>query len=154
MITLKQGENYMIRDLVYFNNPILKTVCDDVDVENDDIKQDVIDMIDTMKRYKGCGLSASQIGITKRFAIIELEDGDILTIINPIIRNMSDKMINGKEGCLSYPKISKNIKRAEWIVIEYTDIHGFKIITLFEGLEARIIQHEMNHMDGRCLVGV
>ena len=107
-------------------------------------------LIDTMKEYSGIGLSANQCGVMERVFVMysDIKKKEIIACFNPKIVSTSDDLILMDEGCLSYPGIWLKVKRPDGIEATYEDEHGeLQEIALF-GLECRIFQHEMDHMDG------
>ena len=108
------------------------------------------DMIETMRFAKGVGLAAPQIGVSKRIIVIEDAEGDnkvVLTLINPKITQKKGK-VKFCEGCLSLPGISSDVVRPESITVEAQNLDGDMLKINAEGLLARIIQHEIDHLDG------
>jgi peptide deformylase len=94
------------------------------------------------------GLAAPQVGISKRFCLIKLSSGHILTLINPVIVESSGTIAH-KEGCLSFPNCFEMVKRKETIIIEF-DTSGIGEICRMElsGIDAVVAQHEIDHLDG------
>lgn len=104
-------------------------------------------MIITMELDKGVGLAASQIGKSIRLIVISYRDS-ALTLINPKITKVSKKTEISEEGCLSLPKIFGNVKRSLSVECQYSDLLGNQYIMKATGLLARVIQHEIDHLDG------
>jgi len=108
---------------------------------------------DCSQKPLGClGLACNQIGILKRIIVVDIA-GEFVPMINPVIdyiHTAAGKM-NGKESCLSRPKITVKIKRYKKITVSYTDISGARITTKFSKMTARVIQHEINHLDGKYI---
>jgi len=118
-------------------------------VGNDERKL-AYDMIETMRSANGVGLAAPQIGISKRIIVVEDMQGDnriALTLINPKITQKKGKM-KFCEGCLSLPGVSSDITRPELITVEALNLDGDMLKINADGLLARIIQHETDHLDG------
>lgn len=118
------------------------------------VGQDEVTLMDEMAlaMYKahGVGLAAPQIGISKKILVLDAGNG-LLKIVNPEI--MSKKgAAEMEEGCLSVPEKSVNVTRAEEIAISYVDENSKKHSSVFRGLAARIIQHEIDHLDGRLII--
>lgn len=107
-------------------------------------------MFETMYDAKGVGLAAPQIGKNIRLAIIDIGD-DPIVLINPKITKMSGKE-TCDEGCLSFPGLSEKVERAVKVITEYTDLDGDRYEMEAEGLLARAIQHELDHLDGVVFV--
>lgn len=113
---------------------------------NDDIRRLVEDMFETMYESKGVGLAAPQVGVNIRLAIIDIGE-DPLVLINPQILKHSGKE-TCDEGCLSFPGLTEKVERARKVVAEATDLDGSVYEIEAEGLLARAIQHELDHLDG------
>jgi len=114
-------------------------------------------MIEAMKKAPGVGLAANQIGILKKIVTIgildEKKNKEIsYSLFNPIITFYSKEKIIMEEGCLSLPKQFADIKRPAFIKIEYTDENNKIIRQTKEGYEARILQHEIDHLYGKLFV--
>jgi peptide deformylase len=131
-------------------DPILSTVCKPV-LSNENVAHIVRDMMDILANNKnGVGLSANQAGHAKRIIIIKSKS-EYSTFINPIITRSSLEKNERREWCLSYPNQSAIIKRSN--VITLTTLHaGENDKTVYSGFKARIIQHEIDHLDGICKV--
>jgi peptide deformylase len=100
-----------------------------------------------MIKNNGCGIAAPQVGINKRFFVAIINNKEIKIFINPKIIEYSKETNLDTEGCLSIPNMEGVIERYNWIKIKY--FNGKKIVTeLYTGLNARIIQHENDHLDG------
>ena len=131
----------------------LSIPCDDV-TPSDDIPKIVSDLKEVLNfSDTGIGMSASQIGIYKKVFVIDPHKRkEYTTFINPIITSEegSETM---QEGCLSYPDIFKEVKRASKITVEYFNENFEKQIETFKGITARVILHEYDHLLGVCIVG-
>ena len=146
-----------IREL---GDPCLQKHCKEVKLITPRIQQLVDDMYETMYEAGGVGLAAPQVGILKRIVVIDVtpepeegeeplpeEEWQIFTMINPRILS-EEGMQRGYEGCLSYPGMSGIVTRPEKVTVEYTDIEGELCELTGEGLLARAICHELDHLDG------
>ncbi|MBU1105442.1 MAG: peptide deformylase [Candidatus Riflebacteria bacterium] len=112
----------------------------------DDIRRLVADMFETMNEAKGVGLAAPQVGVNVRLAIIDIGENP-LVLINPrIIKSTGKETCD--EGCLSFPGLTEKVERAKKVAAEATDIDGSRYQIEAEGLLARAIQHELDHLDG------
>lgn len=111
-------------------------------------------MFDTMRNANGIGLAANQVGVDKSIFVIDIsqvedyEDTKPITFINPKIIQRSDKKILMEEGCLSIPDIREEVRRPESITIVYHDTDLQEITMEADGLMARVIQHEYDHLQG------
>lgn len=130
-----------------FGDPVLRTECDDVTEFDDALRALVDDMVDTMIAYQGAGLAAPQIGVTKRIFVYRV-DGEIGHIINPVIEWTSEQTQTDPEGCLSIPGLKYDTTRALQARATGQDVEGNPITLEGEGLLARAIQHETDHLHG------
>lgn len=139
-----------ILEIKKFNEPVLRKKCKKVGRVDKKIKKLAIDMVQTIKKGQGIGLAASQVGVLRRVIVVQTDLGGqrILALVNPkIIKKSSETEVN-EEGCLSFPGIFLEIKRAKEVEIEGLDIKGKKIKLKAKGLLARVFQHEIDHLDG------
>jgi len=116
---------------------------------DDDLKQLVIDMFYTMRYSAGIGLAAPQVGVNKRVIVLMLEQPVIL--INPVIITQAGEQVF-EEGCLSVPGYFAKVKRAEQIRIGYQDVNGEPQELSASGFSAVVIQHEIDHINGKVFV--
>ena len=107
-------------------------------------------MIETMHQSKGVGLAAPQVGINQRFLVLDVGDGPMV-IINPEVEKKTGSSIF-EEGCLSVPEVTIMVTRSEEIAVYYTDENNQTMEMTCDGLLARVIQHEMDHLDGVLIV--
>jgi peptide deformylase len=101
----------------------------------------------TMKLYNGIGLSANQCGVFQRVFVMGTPE-DSWACINPRIVDSSPDFNKDKEGCLSFPGLTLNVERPEWIMAEFINENGKVVQMRMEGLTARCFQHELDHMNG------
>jgi len=132
-----------ILEIKKFNEKVLRRRAEEVKEINDEIRKLVLDMEETMRANNGVGLAAPQVGVSKR--VIVLESG---ALINPYLVRRGGAKLFDEEGCLSFPGIYINIKRHNKIKIEAMDVEGKEVEFEAEGLPARILQHEIDHIDG------
>ena len=114
---------------------------------DDTIRNLCASMIDVMLQNEGIGLAANQVGILKRIIIIS-DEGKIRVMINPEVVDFSENTCILDEGCLSIPQTYLPITRAETVKVKYRDMRGKPHIENYSGLTARVIQHEVDHLDG------
>jgi peptide deformylase len=114
---------------------------------DDTIRNFCASMVDTMIKNEGIGLAANQVGILKRIIVVSDED-NIKVFINPEITNFSEEKDSFEEGCLSIPETFLTITRSENIMVKYRDLKGKPRMERYSGLTARVIQHEVDHLDG------
>ena len=125
---------------------ILRKKAKPVEEIDNKIRQLVLDMLDTMYKYDGVGLAAPQVGILKRVITIDTGDGPKV-LINPVIKKTSGKQ-TCEEGCLSFPNTFGNVDRPENVVVEAVNLEGNKIKIKAKELEAVVLCHEIDHLDG------
>jgi peptide deformylase len=114
---------------------------------DDTIRTLCVSMIDAMIKNEGIGLAANQVGILKRIIVVS-DEGKISVMINPEIVEFSEKTCIMDEGCLSIPETYLPIIRYETVKVKYRDMKGKPHIESYSGLTARVIQHEVDHLDG------
>jgi peptide deformylase len=127
-------------------SPILRQHSVDVPAVDDDIRQLIGDMFETMDAAKGIGLAANQVGIARRVAVVDVDD-DRFALVNPRIVETEGRA-TAEEGCLSIPEIYGDVTRPERIIVEALDASGTPFRKEATGLKARAIQHEIDHLDG------
>jgi len=139
-----------ILEIKKFNDPVLRKKCEKVKEVDKKVIKLIVDMVQTMKEGQGIGLAAPQVGVSKRVIVVQTDLGGqrILALVNPKIIKKSQEKEMDEEGCLSFPGIFLEIKRAKEVEIEGLDIKGKKIKLKAKGLLARVFQHEIDHLDG------
>jgi peptide deformylase len=149
------GEAVAERPIVVYGDPVLREVSEPVDEINQEVKDLVSDMTDTLKKAKGLGLAAVQIGVPKRIFIVDLSAVDmnetLRVYINPEIVQ-SDGDVTYEEGCLSFPGIYQKINRPAQVTIRATDLDGHTFEQSVDGLAARAILHEYDHLEGKLFI--
>lgn len=138
-----------ILKVVHYPNPVLEEVAQPVEVVSEDIKTLVDDMFETMYDDRGCGLAANQVGIAKRIIVMDstYDKSERICLINPEIIEQ-DGSIEMDEGCLSFPGLYLPVKRSEKVKVKALDRNGEVIEINADGLLARIILHEYDHIQG------
>ena len=156
----------MIRDIVVFGNPVLREKCAPVSEVDDELRELIADMLETMIAANGVGLAAPQVDVPIRLAVIDvsfdpecvsyfrvngedarLEDWMPLIFANPKLDLTGSKVLD-TEGCLSFPEMRADIKRPEEVKATLEIIDGGEITIETDGLLARAIQHETDHLNG------
>jgi peptide deformylase len=145
----------MIYPIVAFGDPVLKKVATDIERGAIDVKQLAEDMFETMYESSGVGLAAPQIGKSIRMFVVDgqpLDEEKLKefkkTFINPTIVEESGEKWAFEEGCLSIPGIRADVFRKEKLRIRYFDTEWNEHTEEYDGLAARIIQHEYDHLQG------
>ncbi|HBD68221.1 MAG TPA: peptide deformylase [Treponema sp.] len=129
---------------------VLRQKCEAVKAEeiNDEFRALIKEMFLTMDEANGVGLAAPQVGIAKRFFVAMSDDDVERVFINPVITKTSSELSEYEEGCLSIPGVYETIVRPKAVTISALDINGKPFTLDAEGLLARIVQHESDHLDG------
>jgi peptide deformylase len=136
-----------LRKIITFDNPILRQKAKKVHRFDPSLHKLVDDMFETMHDANGVGLAAPQIGLSIRVFVAEYEDRKV-TVFNPEIIKAEGEAV-GTEGCLSIPGYAgDNIRRATKVLVKGQDVHGKSIRVNAEGWFARILQHEIDHLNG------
>ena len=135
------------------DNPVLRQEAKEVKEITAQIKQLVLDMTETMETKDGLGLAACQVGQSLQIIIAKPEPNkEALVLINPQIKKTSRKKDIMIEGCLSLPNIEVPVERAVKITVQALDLNSQKIKIKAKGLLARVIQHEIDHLEGILIV--
>lgn len=140
-------------NIVKFGDPMLRKVARPVTEITPRIITLLDDMIETMRAAGGCGLAAPQVGILRRIAVIEVEEGTVYELINPKIIAYAGEQ-RESEGCLSNPGAYGITKRPKAVTVRATDRHGNEYELRGTDLLARAICHECDHLDGKLYTDV
>lgn len=141
----------MILEIKTYGDPVLRKESEEVKEINEDILKLINDMAETMYDAPGVGLAAPQIGVNKRIFVIDT-DGVLKKVINPVFLENSNETEDEEEGCLSVPGIYKKVKRPKKVKVKYLNEKGEEVIEEAEGLYARALQHENDHLNGVMFV--
>jgi peptide deformylase len=133
-----------------YGDPILKVKALPIETIGPEEKKALEDMAKTMYDAEGAGLAATQVGINKQLMVVDVGNG-LLKLANPkLIKGWCNKV--GEEGCLSFPGIRLKIKRPEKVVLEALNQDGDRIRIEAQGLLARVLHHEMDHLKGVVII--
>jgi len=153
-LTAEEREMFERRDralsfIRQFGDPVLKSKASDVIEFGDDLHQQADQMVSLMRDALGVGLAANQIGSLRRILVYQAyTDEEPVTLVNPRITKKSEETEVMTEGCLSLPGIALDVERSVEIEVEAQDLDGKKRKFKAEDFEARVIQHEVDHLDG------
>ena len=139
-----------LRPLHLLGSPVLREPSAPVKVVDDGIRELVVDLFETMEAAEGIGLAANQVGVAQCVAVVGVED-ERFVLINPVILESEGKD-TAEEGCLSIPDIYADVTRPAKIIVETLNEAGESYRIEADGLTARAIQHEMDHLDGTLLI--
>lgn len=154
----------MILSIVGYGDPVLRKVCEPIAADYPELKETIDSMYETMYNAYGVGLAAPQVGLPIRLFVVDTapfgEDEDLSTDEQKQLKTFRRTFINAQilkeegeewgfnEGCLSIPEVREDVYRHERITIEYDDENFNRKTEVFEGLIARVIQHEYDHIEG------
>lgn len=154
----------MILPIVGYGDPVLRKKGEEISKDHPELKKIIADMYDTMYNAYGVGLAAPQVGLSIRLFMVDTnpfsDDEDLSaeeqvqlkdfkkTFINPVILKEEGEEWGFNEGCLSIPEVREDVYRKEKITIEYYDEDFKKHTDVYDGLIARVIQHEYDHIEG------
>jgi len=139
----------MIREIRLYGDPVLRAESDLVESFDEDLKQLIDDLLETMYDADGIGLAAPQVGVPTRVFVYDIRDPEIEAgvLVNPVIIDRSGSL-RDEEGCLSLPGLTEIVERAERISVRGLDADGNPVELDAEGLLSRCLQHENDHLDG------
>jgi peptide deformylase len=130
-----------------YGDPILRQKAQAVEAVTPEIRKALADMLETMYHQVGIGLAAPQVGIGLRIILVDDGSRGPRALLNPTIVERRGA-VRGEEGCLSIPGFFGEVERSEWVRVEALDAEGLALAFEAKGLQARVIQHEMDHLDG------
>ncbi len=136
-----------IRGIVKDPDPILRKKSREVTEMTPRIRRLIGDMIDTLHKAAGAGLAAVQVGVLRRIVIIETEQGNPITMINPVITARSEETQTCVEGCLSIPDVWGETIRPAKVTVRYLDPEMNEKVLEAEGFTAQAVCHELEHLD-------
>lgn len=144
-----------IRPILHYPDERVRKVAEPVERITEDLLALLDDMIETMYDAPGVGLAAPQIGVSKRVAVIDIssgkEPGALIVMINPEIIS-ADYEETAEEGCLSVPDFSETVTRARKLEVRFMNRNGEEVTLSAEGLLARAVQHEVDHLNGTLFI--
>ena len=142
-----------VMEIKKMGEPVLKEICAPVDRIDKKLRHLLDDMAETMYAKEGVGIAAPQVGVPIRVAVIDVDKKKRYELINPVIVEREGSVID-QEGCLSFPGMFGDVERAEKVKVEYTNRYGKKRVVDAEGLLARCLQHEIDHLDGKLFIEI
>jgi peptide deformylase len=156
----------MLLPIVHFDTPVLRRKGARVTVFDSALRQFAADMIESMHAAEGIGLAAQQVGQALQLTVIDLRETDLdysweldgrkpprelfmpLVLVNPVVTALPDRETVLEEGCLSFPEIRGDVRRPHAVRVEFQDLEGGSHQLLCDGLFARCVQHEVDHLQG------
>jgi len=134
-----------------YGDPVLRRIAHRVEEIDEETRRLCERMVEAMIRARGIGLAAPQVGVSRRIFVLDV-DGSFHVVINPEVVERSDETAETSEGCLSVPGVDAPVARPTRIVVEGTDLDGEPVRIAGDGLLARAIEHEIDHLDGRLFL--
>ena len=139
-----------LKEIIIYPDPVIKKKSESVEEVNEEIKQLIDDMTETMYASRGVGLAAVQIGILKRVIVVNVGE-ELVALVNPeILENEGESKM--EEGCLCLPGVLIDVKRSEKVKVKGLNEKGEEVVVDAEGLLARAFQHEVDHLNGILII--
>jgi peptide deformylase len=144
-----------LRPIVLYPDPVLLNPTQEVAEITDEVRRLVRDMVETMYAAPGIGLAANQVGSTLRVCVVDLsvgeKPGELKVFVNPRLVETAGSDV-AEEGCLSFPDVALDVERPYRAVVEAEDLEGRTFRVDADGLLARAMQHEIEHLEGRTFL--
>lgn len=139
-----------VREIRLLGDAVLRQKAEPVEEVDDEIRELIDDMLETMYDADGVGLAAPQVGLSRRVIVVDTREEDVVPfgLVNPAIVETGEERERGEEGCLSIPGLKEIVERPSRVVVEGLDRDGNPVRIEAEGLLARVLQHEVDHLDG------
>ncbi len=139
-------------DIVTYPDPCLLKEAADLEDMDDETRRLASEMLESMYRGRGIGLAAPQVGISSKLIVVNLaassEEGEEIVLANPVVIEQDSETEEQEEGCLSLPGITGTVPRWRAVAVEGIDLEGRERRIEAEGLFARVLQHEIDHLEG------
>lgn len=144
------------REIITVPDPLLRKISKPVERVDDELRALLDDMLETMYEAPGIGLAAIQVAVPRRILVMDVsrdeENKQPFFLINPKIVSSSDEMLIHDEGCLSIPEYFAEVERPASVAVSYIDREGKQQQAEFNNLLARVVQHEIDHLDGKQFI--
>lgn len=148
-VEARRRQEAALAQIVQFGNPLLKSRSSEVETVDEELRQTIERMIPLMHDAIGTGLAAPQIGVLRRFIVYRADsESEPRALINPQLEWLSEEVEISIEGCLSIPGVILDIERPAEATVRAIDCEGNEVVIEASGHEARVIQHEIDHLDG------
>lgn len=148
-VELLERREAALAHVVKFGDPVLKSKASPVRSFGPELRAETERMIEIMRDGFGIGLAATQLGVLRRLLVFQAgPESEPAALINPEVEWLSEEMAVAEEGCLSLPKVSMDVERPLYARFSGWDVEGEPIVIEAAGLEARVLQHELDHLDG------
>lgn len=139
-----------IREVRLLGDPILRTKAVPVTEVNDEVRALIDDMFETMYQQEGVGIAGPQVGVGERVIVVDPHEEGVspFALINPAIIEAGEEVAKAEEGCLSMPGLNDVVERSTFIVVEGLNRDGEPVRIEARDMLARVLQHEIDHLDG------
>jgi peptide deformylase len=134
-----------------YGDPVLRMRAAEVEEADDELRRITERMVGLMHEAEGVGLAATQVGILRRFFVCTV-DGEDRVLVNPVVTPLGQETELDQEGCLSLGPIRVPVERAAKVKVDATDENGKPVSLELEGTDARVVQHELDHLDGTLII--
>ncbi|MDQ3726264.1 MAG: peptide deformylase, partial [Actinomycetota bacterium] len=146
---LLERRDAALAQVVQFGDPVLKSKASPIANFGPELRAEVERMIEIMRDSFGIGLAATQVGALRRLLVFQAGPyGEPTALVNPEVEWLSEEMAVAEEGCLSLPRVTMDVERPLYARFSGRDVEGERIVIEAAGLEARVLQHEIDHLDG------
>lgn len=148
-VELLERREAALAHVVKWGDPVLKSKASPVANFGPELHAEVERMIEIMRDGLGIGLAATQLGVLRRLLVFQAgPESEPAALVNPEVEWLSDEIAVAEEGCLSLPRVSMDVERPLYARFSGRDVEGEPIVIEAAGLEARVLQHEIDHLDG------
>lgn len=145
----------MVREIVICGSKVLRRKCEAVTEVDAEVKGLIQDLLDSLAEADGVGLAAPQIGVTRRVILVDISlqepEQPPIALVNPVV-TIGEGLAIGEEGCLSIPDLYGDVQRYTSIEVEALDSKGEPVKIQARGFFARVLQHEIDHLDGKLFI--
>ena len=145
----------MVREIVQYGSKVLRRACSPVTEVDDEVRALIRDLFDSLEEAEGVGLAAPQIGVCRRVIIVDVSSAEPslppIALVNPVI-DIGQGMVTAEEGCLSIPDVYGDVSRYTNIEVSAVDQAGELFKFTADGFYARVLQHEIDHLDGKLFI--
>ena len=136
----------------HYPDPVLRMRAREVTEFTADLETLAARMKQLMHDAHGVGLAGNQIGLVQRIFVFQRDADEVVAVVNPVVSDLSDERETDEEGCLSMQGVTVQVERALRLTLEGRDEHGGELRLELEGVPARIVQHELDHLDGTLIL--
>jgi peptide deformylase len=148
-VEMLERRDAALAHVVKFGDPVLKSKASPITNFGPELRSEVERMIGIMQDGLGIGLAATQLGVLRRLLVFQAgPESEPTALVNPEVEWLSEEMAVAEEGCLSLPRVSMDVERPLYARFSGRDVEGAPIVLEAAGLEARVLQHEIDHLDG------